>query len=72
MQVYVYYKSMSRPVSKALFSHPPAPPSQAGVRWRSGPAFISALCWQPKSEDRILLAGSSHGTLQLLKLVTRE
>ncbi len=65
MQVFVYYRAMSRPIAKAQIA-PVFSGSEAVARTNSH--FISALCWKPKSEKKTLLAANSQGSIKVLQL----
>lgn len=66
-QVYVYYKSMSRPIAQQDFS---ANPVGAGAATPSGgpdaSQFISAVCWKPHTNT--LLAANSSGVVKVCSL----
>ena len=70
MQVFVYFRSMSKPIAKRLFSPPVSTmPSTSGA----GPSrpnlqFISAVCWKPMSQT--LLAANSQGAIKVLQLTS--
>lgn len=70
MQVYVYYKMMSKPVAKRVFSALPTDP--VGTAPASGSPdssqFISAVCWKPGTNT--LLAANSQGTIKVMQLAS--
>ena len=66
MQVYVYYKAMSKPVCRRFFS---TPAEVANSSHNQDPSqFISAVCWKPHSQ--ILLSANSQGTIKLMQLTS--
>ena len=65
LQVYVYYKAMSKPMSRRLFSLPGEPPLPSQ---QDPHQFISAVCWKPRSQ--VLLAANSQGTIKIFQLTS--
>ena len=65
MQIYVFYRAMSRPITRTLFS---PGPSRSDAASRSNSQFISALCWKPQAEKKILVAANSQGGIKILQL----
>ena len=64
MQVFVYYKAMSKPVSRRLFSTPAEAARHAHNQDPS--QFISAVCWKPDSQ--VLLSANSQGTIKVMQV----
>jgi hypothetical protein len=65
VQIFVFYRAMSRPITRTLFS---PGPSRSDAASRSNSQFVSALCWKPQSEQKILVAANSQGAIKVLQL----
>lgn len=61
LQVFVYYRAMSKPVAKRHFGAPAGGGGEGGQ-------FISAVCWKPRS--RTLLAATSLGVVKVMQLTS--
>ena len=68
VQVYVYYKMMSKPIAKRVFSAAAHDPVGTLGHGQDGTQFISSLCWKPGTNT--LLAANSQGTIKLLQLAS--
>ena len=70
LQVFVYYKAMSKPVARRLFSAPATPPAPGAPvpTNQETSQFISAVCWKPYSQ--VLLAANSQGTIKVMQLTS--
>ena len=66
LQVYVYYKAMTKPVCRRFFSTAAEVASNSHSQDPS--QFISAVCWKPHSQ--ILLSANSQGTIKLMQLTS--
>ena len=66
LQVYVYYKDMSKPICRRFFSTAAEVASNSHNQDPS--QFISAVCWKPHS--RVLLSANSQGTIKLMQLTS--
>ncbi len=62
MQVFVYYRAMSKAIAKRHFG------AVAGAAAAEGGQFISAVCWKPRS--RTLLAATSLGAVKVMQLTS--
>ncbi|KAK9823349.1 hypothetical protein WJX72_002097 [[Myrmecia] bisecta] len=68
-EVFVYYKAMSKPIARRLFSSPATPPAGAAPPVNQDTSqFISAVCWKPYSQ--VLLAANSQGTIKVMQLTS--
>lgn len=66
MQVFVYYKAMSKAVCRRLFSTPAEVARHAQNQDPS--QFISAVCWKPESQ--VLLSANSQGTIKVMQVTS--
>lgn len=66
VQVFVYYKAMSKPVCRRLFSVPAEVAQHAHNQDAS--QFISAVCWKPDSQ--VLLSANSQGTIKVMQVTS--
>jgi hypothetical protein len=69
-QMFVYYKSLSKPIAQRDFATPPVSASESQRAAAAGASesghFISAVCWKPNTNT--LLAANSSGVVSLCSL----
>lgn len=69
-EMYVYYKSLSKPIAQRDFAEPPMSATGAQQQAAAGAAdaghFISAVCWKPHTNT--LLAANSSGIVSICSL----
>ena len=67
VQIYVYYKSMSRPIAQQDFSaNPVCAGSEAAPSTPDAAQFISSVCWKPRTNT--LLTANSSGVVKVMTL----
>ena len=64
----MYYKMMSKPIARRVFSAPANDPVGSAGHGQDGTQFISSLCWKPGTNT--LLAANSQGTIKLMQLAS--
>jgi hypothetical protein len=68
--VFVYYRTLAKPIAKRLFSSPSSSSSGGGGGGHpsDGTQFISAVCWKPQAQT--LLAANSQGCIKVMQLAS--